>query len=136
MGQDGLLGSRGCILVLKGGRWPGRSREQGISGIAKGMCKTSVWLGFEFTENIKKQGRRVKRGPPGALKGCESLHLVLRCWWDRSSPHMGSMVRQDLSVVGMELCEGSGEQVLPGGVGVGGGMGVCGALRGGCMELG
>lgn len=43
---------------------------------------------------------------------------------------MGGMVRQDLSVLGMELCEGSDKQVLPGGVGVGDGMDVCGALRG------
>lgn len=43
---------------------------------------------------------------------------------------MGGMVRQDLSVVGMEPCESSDKQVLPGRVGVGDGMDVCGALRG------
>lgn len=81
-------------------------------------AKLQYCLGFEFTENIKKQGRRAKCGSPGALKGCESLHLVLRWWRDRSSSHMGGMVRQDLSV-GVELCEESGKQVVLGGVGSG-----------------
>ena len=63
-------------------------------------AKLQYGLGFEFTENIKKQGRRAKCGSPGALKGRESLHLILRWWWDRSSSHRGGMVRQDLSVVG------------------------------------
>lgn len=59
-GQEGLLGSREYTSVLKDGCQPGKSKEEGISDVENGMCKTganSVWLGFSVHRERQEMGQ-------------------------------------------------------------------------------